>query len=138
VISQSETGKKVFDEMKKEEERLGGALEQKVHAFTTAKEEYDKKKDVMDEKGRSRKEKELTDMYTEMQKLRSESAAKFNEQKNTAMAPVVKKVNEIAKQIGRDDKYDFIFEKGVVYFSGNEKEDLTKKVIAELDKSSSR
>jgi len=136
AITQSETGKRVIEEMKKEEERLGGALEQKMRAFTAAKEEYDKKKDVMDEKGRGRKEKELTDMYTELQKTRSESSAKFNEQKNTAMAPLIRKVNDIARKIGADEKYDFIFEKGVVYYSGNEKEDLTKRITAELDKSS--
>ena len=77
AITQSATGKKFVEEMKKEEERLGSELQDKARAFTTAKDEYEKKRDVMDEKTRVRKEKELTEMYTEVQKLRSDSNAKI-------------------------------------------------------------
>jgi len=135
AIGQSEAGKKALEDLKKEEEKLGGALEQKGRAFMTAKDEYDKKKDVMDEKARSRKEKELADMYNELQKMRSDSTAKFNEQKNAATAPILKRVGEIATKIGKDEKYDFIFEKAVLYFTGSDTNDLTKRISAELDKS---
>jgi len=138
AIMQSDTGKKFLEEMKKEEDNLSSALEAKGRAFMTAKDEYEKKKDVMDEKARSRKEKELTDMYTELQKMRSDSSAKLNEQASAARAPILKKVREVAGKIGRDEKYDFIIEKSVLYFEGNEKEDLTKRIAAELDKSSSK
>ena len=73
AITQSATGKRFLEDMKKEEEKLGGELQQKARAFTTAKDEYEKKRDVMDEKARTRKEKELTEMYTEVQKMRSDS-----------------------------------------------------------------
>ncbi|MFZ0927373.1 MAG: OmpH family outer membrane protein [Syntrophobacteraceae bacterium] len=135
AITQSETGKRFLQGMKSEEDQLSSALEQKGRAFMSAKDEYEKKKDVMDEKARSRKEKELTDMYTEVQKMRSESSAKLQEQANAARAPIIKRVKEITDKIGKDDKYDFIFEKSVVYYAGNEKEDLTKRIAAELDKS---
>jgi outer membrane protein len=136
AITQSETGRKFFDEMKKQEENLSSTLDQKGRAFMTAKDEYEKKKDVMDEKARGRKEKELSEMYTELQKMRSESNAKLNEQASAARAPILKKVHDIVEKIGKDDKYDFIFEKTVLYYEGNDKEDLTKRVAAELDKSS--
>jgi Skp family chaperone for outer membrane proteins len=138
AIMQSDTGKKFLEEMKKEEDSLSSALEQKGRAFMTAKEEYEKKKDAMDEKARGRKEKELTDMYAELQKMRSESSAKLNEQASAARAPILKKVRDVASKIGRDEKYDFIIEKSVLYFEGNEKEDLTKRIAVELDKSSSK
>jgi Skp family chaperone for outer membrane proteins len=101
----------------------------------SARDEYEKKRDTMDEKARSRKEKELTDLYTEVQKLSAEAQSKFNDEKNAGMAPIVKKVQEIAARIGRDEKYDFILEKGAVHYLGNDKEDLTKRISAELDKS---
>jgi len=138
AITQSETGKRFLQDMKSEEDKLSGALEQKGRALMTAKEEYDKKKDVMDEKTKSRKEKELSEMYTEVQKMRSESTAKLQEQANAARAPILKRVKDITDKIGRDDKYDFIFEKSVLYFAGSEKEDLTKRIAAELDKSPPR
>ena len=135
AITQSETGKKFLDQMKKEEADLSSALELKGRAFVTAKDEYEKKREVMDEKARGRKEKELTEMASELQKMRSESNAKLNEQVNAARAPIIKKVRDIANKIGRDEKYDFIIEKTVLYYVGNEKDDLTNRVAAELDKS---
>jgi len=134
AITQSSTGKKFLEDMKKEEDRLGAELQEKARAFTTAKDDYEKKRDVMDEKARVRKEKELTDMYTEVQKLRSDSTARFNEQATAARAPILKRVNEITNKIGKDDKYDFIFEKSALYYAGNDKDDLTKRISAELDK----
>jgi Skp family chaperone for outer membrane proteins len=89
----------------------------------------------MDEKIRSRKEKELTDLYAEVQKMRAESNSKLQTEVAAARAPIIKKVQEIANKIGREDKYDFIVEKSVLYFAGNDKDDLTKRVTAELDKS---
>jgi outer membrane protein len=138
AIMQSDTGKKFNEEMKKEEANLSSAVEQKTRAFVAAKNEYEKQRDVMDQKARSRKEKELSDMYTELQKMRSESSAKLNEQVSAARAPIFQKVRDVAKKIGRDEKYDFIIEKSVLYFEGNEKEDLTKRIAVELDKSSSK
>ncbi len=135
AITQSATGKRFLEDMKKEEERLGAELQEKARAFTTAKDDYEKKRDVMDEKARTRKEKELTEMYTEVQKLRTDSTARFNEQATAARAPILRRVTEIATKIGRDDKYDFIFEKSALYYEGNDKEDLTKRISAELDKS---
>jgi outer membrane protein len=135
AITQSATGKKFLEDMKKEEERLGLELQEKARAFTAAKDEYEKKRDVMDEKARTRKEKELTDMYTEVQKMRSDSNTKFNEQATAARAPILKRVHDIATKIGKDDKYDYIFEKSALYYAGNDKEDLTKRISDELDKS---
>jgi outer membrane protein len=138
ALSQSDTGKKFQEDMKKEEETMSNALEAKLRVFVTAKDEYEKKKDVMDEKAKSRKEKELGDMYTELQKMRSESQTKFQEQLSAARAPILKKVRDVVSKIGKDEKYDFIIEKSALYFEGNEKEDLTKRVSTELDKLSSK
>jgi len=136
AIMQSDTGKKFLEEMKKEEENLSNALEQKGRAFVTAKDEYEKKKDGMDAKARNNKEKELSEMYAELQKMRSESSSKINEEASAARAPILKKVREVANKIGKEGNYDFIIEKGVLYYQGNEKEDLTKRIATELDKSS--
>jgi len=67
-------------------------------------------------------------------RLRSESNAKLNEQASAAKGPILKKVHDITEKIGRGEKYDFIIEKTVLYFEGSEKDDLTKRIAAELDK----
>ncbi|MGO9414606.1 MAG: OmpH family outer membrane protein [Syntrophobacteraceae bacterium] len=135
AIMQSDTGKRFLEEMKKEEDNLSSQLEQKGRAFVTAKDEYEKKKDGMDVKARTNKEKQLSEMYAELQKTRSESSSKLNEEASAARAPILKKVREVANKIGKEGNYDFIIEKGVLYFTGSEKDDLTKRIATELDKS---
>lgn len=135
AMAQSQWGKKITDDLKKEEERLTSAVKDKNQAFVTARDEYIKKKDAMDSKAKDRREKELRDMAEELQKLASESQSKWNEQKNAAMAPLYKKVVEVANKIAKDDKYDYILDKNMVVASDG-KDDITSKVVSELDKSS--
>ncbi len=69
--SQSQWGKKISDDLKREHDKLVGEIEQKKEAFTTAASDYEKKKDVMDEKTKSRKQKELQEMSSEAENTRS-------------------------------------------------------------------
>ncbi len=137
AAARSQWGKRISDDLKKEQEKLSGALDQKKQAFVTARDDYEKKKQVMDEKARNRRQKELQDMLAELEKNAQESGTKWNEQKNAAMAPLFKKIVEIATKIARDDKYDFIFEKNAIVVP-DEKDDITSQVVKELDKTSPR
>ncbi len=134
AASQSNWGKKITDDLKREQERLSTAVEQKNQAFVTARDDYLKKKDVMDAKAKDHKEKQLRDMAEELQKLASESQSKWNEQKSSEMAPLFKKIVEIANKVAKDEKYDFILEKNSVVVH-NEKDDITARVVTELNKS---
>ncbi len=135
AASQSQWGKKVTEDLKREQEMLGTEVEQKKQAFITAREDYEKKKDVMDEKARLRKQKELQDMYSGLEKLASESSTKWNEHAKAARDPIFKKIIEIANKIAKDDKYDFILEKTALVVA-SDKDDLTHKVVVEMDKTS--
>jgi outer membrane protein len=135
AAAQSQWGKKVTEDLKREQERLGGAVEQKKQAFVTAREEYEKKKDVMDEKARTRKQKELQDMYAELEKLATDSSSKWNDQAKAARDPIFKRIMEISNKIAKDEKYDFIIEKTALVV-GNDKDDITLRVVSELDKTS--
>ena len=134
AAGQSKWGKKISEDLKKQEDALRGGLEQKNTAFVTARDDYLKKKDVMDAKARDRKETELKGMIEELQKLSTDSSTKLNEQKKVETDPLFKKIYEIVNRIAKDEKYDFILEKSALVFF-NEKEDLTSRVVSELDKS---
>lgn len=137
VLQQSQWGKRSNDEFKRQGEKIKADVDAKAQAYKTAREEYDRKKDVLDEKARAKKLKELQDMQSEGEKLLAEANAKINKLSNELSAPLIDKILEIVKKIGRDQKFDYIFERekaGLVY--ANEKEDLTKKIIDELDKAS--
>jgi outer membrane protein len=135
AASQSQWGKKVTDDLKKEQERLGGAVDAKKQAFITARDDYEKKKDVMDEKARGRKQKELQEMYSELEKLANDSSSKWNDQAKAAREPIFKKIMDIASRIAKEDKYDFVIEKSALIV-GNDKDDLTQRVVTEMDKTS--
>jgi outer membrane protein len=133
AAAQSQWGKKISDDLKKEQEKLTVTVQQKNDAFVSARDDYIKKKDVMDSKAKDRKEKELRDMAEELQKLANDSQSKWNEEKNTAMAPLFKKIVEIANKIAKDDKYDFILDRNALVVPG-EKDDITSRVVTELNK----
>ncbi len=139
VLQQSQWGKRSNDEFKRQGEKIKADVDQKAAAYKTAREDFDRKKDVMDEKAKAKKIKDLQDMQQEGEKLLSESNAKLNKLSNDLSGPLVEKVLEIVKRIGRDDKYDFIFERdkaGLVF--GVDGADLTKKIIDEVDRSAPR
>jgi outer membrane protein len=129
ALQQSSWGRAATDELKKMAEKMDADLDQKQKTFTGASEEFTKKKDVMDQKSRSKKEQELRDLQQEGQKFLMESKGKLND----LQGALAKKVHDVVEKIGKDDKYDFIFEKtSLVYAS--DKDDITKRVAAELDK----
>jgi outer membrane protein len=132
---ESQWGKKVTEDLKKEQARLAGDLDEKGKAFKAAKDDFDKKRDVMDEKNKVKKQKELQDMATDLEKQASESSAKLQQTANQLKKPLFDKIHEIVTKIGKDDKYDFIIEKTSLHFIGSDANDLTKRVSAELDKS---
>ena len=135
VLQQSQWGKHSSEEFKKQGEQIKAQVDEKAKAFRTAKEDFDKQNKVMDEKTRTKKMGELQVMQQEGEKLLADSNTKLNELSQKMTGPIVEKVLEIIKKIGKDDKYDFIFEReraGMVFV--NEKEDLTRRVITELDK----
>ncbi|GLI35953.1 OmpH family outer membrane protein [Desulforhabdus amnigena] len=135
VLQQSRWGKQSNEEFKREGDSIKADVDRKVQAFKTAKEEFDKKKDVLDEKTKAKKIKELQALQQEGEKLLMESNAKMSKLSNELTGPLVDKVLEIVRRIGKEEKYDYIFERekaGIVF--ADDKENLTRRVIDELDK----
>ncbi len=137
AILQSNWGKRVADNLKKEQEKLSSELDQKGQSFKAAQEEFSKKSSLMDEKARARKQKELQDMAAELQKALSESNQRLNADRAQALRPIQDKIGEIMRKVAADDKYDFIIEKGALVY-GNSKDDLTRRLASELDKNAPR
>ncbi len=129
VLQISQWGKAATEELKKQDEKMYAELDQKQKAFMGAKEEFDKKKDVLDAKSKSKKEQELRDMQQDGQKLVMDAKGKMND----LQAALAKKVREVVEKYGRDEKYDFILEKSAVVYS-SDKDDVSRQVAKELDK----
>ncbi len=129
ALQQSQWGKAATEELKKQAEKMDADLDQKQKTFAGARDEFDKKKDVLDQKSKTKKEQELRDMQQEGQKYLMDSKGKLND----LQAALAKKVHEVVEKLAKEEKYDFIFEKtGLVY--ATDKDDITKQVAKELDK----
>ena len=136
VLQNSRVGKQSGEELKRQGDELRGDVDKKAKAFKAAKDDFDNKKSMMDEKAKDKKLKELQEMQQDGEKAIMEFQNQMNKLNAAMGQPIVDKILEIVKKIGREDKYDFIFERekaGMVF--GNDKDDLTKRVIDGLDKS---
>jgi len=136
VLDQSRYGKQAREDFNREKDKIKTEMDEKAKAFKGAKEEFDKKKAVMDDSAKNKKTKEIAEIQAQGEKFLMESNAKLNKLSNELMSPIVDKILEIVRKIGKDEKYEYIMEVGkggIVY--ATDKDDLTKKVVEELDKS---
>jgi len=132
VLDKSKTGQAAQDEYKRETERYRTEIEDKAKQFKALKDDADKKKGGADEAGK----KKMEGLKTDVEKLTMEAQGKTAKLNNDLMKPIIDRVMDLVKKIGRDEKYDCIIEVnkgGVVYF--NDKDDLTNRLVQELDKS---
>jgi outer membrane protein len=133
ILDQSKAGQDAKEDFKREKERMKTEMDDKGKQLRSAKEDLDKKKSAMDE---SAKNKKMAELQMEAEKFAVESQNKLSKLSNDLMSPIVDKALEIVRRMGKDDKYDYIIEvgKGGIVWA-TEKDDLTKKILQELDKS---
>jgi outer membrane protein len=132
VLDKSKVGQTAQDEYKRETEKYRSEIEDKARQFKALKDDADKKKGALDDATK----KKMDGLKVDVEKLSMEAQGKTSKLNNDLMKPLIDRVMDLVKKIGRDDKYDCIIEVnkgGVVYF--NEKDDLTNRLVQELDKS---
>lgn len=135
VLEQSKWGKQAKDEFKRQKDKVKADVDLKTNSFKSLKEEFDKKSTLLDQDAKSKKIRELQEKRLESEKFVMQSTNQLTQLSNELSGPIIEKVMEIVRRIGREDKYDFVFEvqKGGLLY-GTEKSDLTRRVIEELDK----
>jgi outer membrane protein len=133
ILDQSKAGQDAKEEFKREKDRLMTEMDEKGKKLRSAREDLEKKKSAMDDSARNRK---MAELQAEAEKYAMESQNKLGKLSNDLMTPIVDKALEIVRRMGKDDKYDYIIEvgKGGIVWA-TEKDDLTKKVLQELDRS---
>lgn len=135
ISSQCKWVKQANEEFKKQSEVITADVNQKANAFKAAKEEYDKKSDVWDQKTKDKKQKELLGMAQEGEKMAQETNQKLGKLRSELFDPISNKMVEIVRKVARDQGYDYVFEREKAGLAvAPDKDDLTKKVLDELDK----
>ena len=134
VATTSKWGEQVAQELKRQGEKLQGDLEHKSKAFKEKRDEYEKKKSMLDEKAKNKQMQELQTMQMEAEKTMRESQTEYNRLQEQLFVPMRNKIAEVVKEIGRKDSYDLILEKAAIVYNSDKVEDLTDRVVRELDK----
>ncbi len=135
ILDKSKWGKQVRQEFKAKQKALKAEVERKAKAFKRSKEAFEKKKSLLDSKAKRQKLAELRRAQIEGEQLIYKTNAKLNKLSQQLTAPIIDKILQIVKKIGKSKGYDFIFEvqkSGMAY--AKPKDDLTRTIIKELDK----
>lgn len=133
VNARSRWGEMIRQEIKRETDKIKAQIEPKVNAVKEKAAEFEKKKAVLDEKARNKQQQELATMQQEGQRLFEEGQKRMGQMQEQLIPPFRQKIMEVAKQVALKDGYDLIFEKAILLYV-SDKDDLTTKVISELDK----
>jgi outer membrane protein len=133
VQAKSRWGDMIRQEVKRYKDKTQAEVEPKLKAIKDKGEEFEKKRAVLDEKARNKQQQELQTMQQEAQRLIQEAQAQMNRMQDQFIPPFSQKLREVTQQIARKDSYDVVMDKAVVLF-GTDKDDLTSRVISELDR----
>ena len=134
IQGKSRWGDMIRQEVKRYKDKTQAEVEPKLKAIKEKGEEFEKKRAVLDEKARNRQQQELQTMQQEAQRLLQEAQAQMSKMQDQLIPPFTQKLREVAQQIARKDGYEMILDKAVVLASGSDKDDVTSRVISELDK----
>jgi Skp family chaperone for outer membrane proteins len=136
VIDRSKWGKKAMRQLEQKHKRLKAEVDKKAKEFKKMREELEKKRGMLDEKALAKKLKALQEAKRQGEQKLMQSGAEMRKLEDRLSEPFSKKVAEIVTKIAKKEKYDFIFEMRTAgLFYGSPKDDLTGKIIKELDRS---
>ena len=106
-------------------------LERMAKNLRTQAEKFDKDAPVLSESERTRRQRELYNLDTDLQRKRGEFQEDFNRRRNEEFSSLVEKANGVIKGIAEKENYDLIIQDAVTV---NPRVDITDRVIQALGK----
>lgn len=97
-------------------------------------EAFEKGKSTMNATAKQAKEQELQQLYQKMQQTFQDNQQALQKAQQEKMQPVIAKVRKAIDAVGKTGGYTYIFEEGVAIYTGDNVEDVTSKVQAEINK----
>ncbi len=130
VFNQYSGTKSAKEKLKKDVEKEQKALEQEKDAIKKELDELDKKSAVMDKKQLSAKKEELQKKAEQLQMKTLDVQQKLLTKEKELTANIIDEIRAIIAKIGKEKKYDYIFEKTMLLYGG---EDITYLVIKAIN-----
>lgn len=130
ILRDSKPAKEAQEQIEQEFGKRDEELQQLADSLRTKYEDFEKNAPVMSDADRSKAQRELTDLDTDLQRKRREFQEDFNRRRNDAFSTIVEKANVAIHELAAEEAYDLILQDAVTV---SERIDITDKVIEVLD-----
>ncbi|HBP30298.1 MAG: OmpH family outer membrane protein [Advenella sp.] len=130
ILRDSAPAKDAQTKIEGEFKKRDSELQKLASTLRTKYESFDKNAPVMSDSDRTKAQRELSDLDTDLQRKRREFQEDFNRRRNEAFSGIVEKANAAIKNIAEKQNYDLIVQDAVTV---SPRIDITDTVIKALD-----
>ena len=131
ILRDSAPAKEAQDKIETEFKKRDEELQKLANNLRSKAEQFDKNAPVMTDAERTKAQRELVDLDTDLQRKRREFQEDFNRRRNEAFSGIVDKANAAIRDIAEKENYDLIVQDAVTVSA---RIDITDIVIKALDK----
>ncbi|MCY1533402.1 Outer membrane protein (OmpH-like) [compost metagenome] len=131
ILRESGPAKAAQSKIEAEFKKRDDELQRLNNNLRSQAEKFDKDAPVMSESDRVKRQRELSNLDTDLQRKRREFQEDFNRRRNEEFSGIVTKANDAIKRIAEQESYDLIIQDAVTV---NPRIDITDKVIQSLGK----
>jgi len=128
---------KKVDELNKQWEKEGLDMQKELQQLQDS---FESQSLLLSESKKAEKAQEIQTLYLKIQQFQQEKwspgQGQIYRKQEEFMAPVLEKINGMIKKVGDELKFDYIFDTvaGNILYASEEQQDLTDKVLEELNK----
>ena len=135
ALSESDSGKTAEGKFQEEVKKARGGIDAKKKEFDSLQESTKKQKDSLAPKALAEKEEKLMALEKELKRMIQDGEDTLRRRNSQLVGELVKKLRAVVDQVGKEDGYTLIFEKGgqspVLY--ADQGIDITDKVVKKFN-----
>jgi outer membrane protein len=133
VIKETEEGKAIRDEIRKQWDTMRAELKSKDEALKSASDQFERESEVMSDAMKAQKLKDLRASQNELRQLTEKYRGELAKMEKEKIENLLKKLADVTQEIGKKENYLIIREKrGLIY--GPESLDITDRVVDILNR----
>ena len=129
ILRDSSPAKAAQTKIESEFKKRDDDLQRLANNLRSAAQKFEKDAPVLSESDRNKRQRELANMDSDLQRKRREFQEDFNRRRNEEFASIVEKANAAIKRSAEQENYDIVLQDAVTV---NPRIDITDKVIQSL------
>ena len=131
ILGESGIAKSAENRLESEFKRRDQELQNLANNLRSQVQKFEKDAPVLSESDRIKRQRDLADLDSELQRKRRDFQEDYNRRRNEEFSGIVTKANDAIKRIAEQESYDLIIQDAVTV---NPRIDITDKVIQSLGK----